>query len=70
MSFADIVVPSSKPNKVAIRFIAQNLKNMMEEYRNVKNYLNEKLLINFYDLYTFFQDLQYQKGSQSYVEED
>lgn len=57
MSFADIVVPSSKPNKVAIRFIAQNLKNMMEEYRNVKNYLNEKLLINFYDLYTFFQDL-------------
>lgn len=40
MNYADIVVPSSKPNKVAIRFITQNLKNMMEEYKNVKNYLN------------------------------
>jgi uridine kinase len=54
MNYADIVVPSSKPNQVAIRFIAQNLKNMMKEFTNIKNYLNEKLLINFYDLYCFF----------------
>jgi uridine kinase len=40
INYADIVVPSTKPNQVAIRFIVSNLKNMIEEYKNIKVYLN------------------------------
>ena len=51
MNYADIIVPSNKPNEVSTRFVVQNLKAQLNGISRLKSYFKYNLFYNA-DLFT------------------
>lgn len=46
MNYADIIVPSNKPNEVCLKFIEQNLKAQLNGISRLKSYFTNTLFYN------------------------
>ena len=51
MNYADIIVPSNKPNEVSTRFVVQNLNAQLNGISRLKSYFTQNLFYNA-DLFT------------------